>query len=272
MSVPEVIQSIERRERTVDVQGIATHIAEGGDITAPPLLYLHGAFSGNLWFDYHNALAQRFHIFAPAIPGFGLTERPGWMRDISDYVFYFHALLDTLGLDKPILVGHSIGGWIAAELAVWYPERISKLVLSNAFGLRVKGAPIPDVFALSPEEITGLCFENMMAAMPLMPPEINVDFMFSQYKQLTTLASLLWNPGYDPKLERRLASVNSPTLLLWGDRDRLIPPVYADTYHQLITGSKLVKLADTGHMPMFEQTTQWIDAIAQFLNQETVTI
>lgn len=272
MSSPEAIQSIERIERTIDVQGIATHISEGGNTTAPPLLYLHGALNGNLWLNYHQALAQRFHIFAPDTPGFGLTERPDWMRDISDYVLYFHSLLDALGLEKPFIVGHSIGGWMAAEIAVWYPERVSKLVVSNAFGLRVKGTPIPDIFALSPEEITGLCFEDIMAAMPLMPTEINVDFMFSQYKQLTTLASLLWNPSYDPKLERRLAYVNCPTLLLWGDHDRLTPPIYGDTYHKLIANSKLEKLPGTGHMPMLEQTAKWIDAISQFLNQETVNI
>ena len=157
---------------------------------------------------------------------------------------------------------------MAAEIAALYPERVGKLVLANAFGLRVKGALIPDFFALSPEEITGLCFEDMMAALPLMPSEINVEFMFSQYKQLTTMASLLWNPGYDPKLERRLERVACPTLILWGENDRLTAPAYGDAYHRLIAGSKLVKLAGTGHMPMFEQIETWSTTVSQFLNQE----
>jgi len=270
MSASEATRNTERLERTVDVRGIATHLFEAGDPAFPPLLYIHGALNGNLWLDYHKALAQHFHIFAPDTPGFGLTERPTWMRDISDYVLYFGDLLDTLGLEKPFFVGHSIGGWMAAEVAVWYPERVGKLVLTNAFGLRVKGTPIPDIFAMSPEEITGICFENIMAALPLMPSELNVEVMFSQYKQLTTLASLIWNPSYDPKLERRLERVKCPTLILWGENDRLTAPVYGDAYHHLIGGSKLVKLADTGHMPMFEQTEKWSAAISQFLNQEAV--
>lgn len=270
MNTPEATQSTERIERTIDVRGIATHLFEAGEPTAPPLLYLHGALNGNLWLDYHKALARNFHVFAPDTPGFGLTERPDWMRDISDYVLYFHDLLNALGLDKPFIVGHSIGGWMAAEVAVWYPERVSKLVLANAFGLRVKGTPIPDVFAMSPEEIAGISFENMMAALPLMPTEITVEFMFSQYKQLTTLASLLWNPSYDPKLERRLERVNCPTLIVWGEKDRLTAPIYGDTYHKLIASSTLVKLAGTGHMPMFEQTEKWSATISQFLNQEAV--
>lgn len=270
MSTPEAIQRTERIERTIDVRGVATHLFEAGDPTAPPLLYLHGMLAGNQWFDYHKALAQDFHVFAPDTPGFGLTERPKEMRDISDYVLYFRDLLDTLDLKKPFIVGHSIGGWIAAEVAVWYPERVSKLVLANAFGLRVKGTPIPDIFALSPEEIIGICFENIMAALPLMPPELSIEYMFAQYKQFTTLASLLWNPGYDPKLERRLEHANCPTLLLWGESDRLTPLIYGETYHKLIADSKLVKFARTGHMPMFEQPEKWSATISQFLRQEIV--
>lgn len=270
MSSPEATQSTGRIERTIDIRGIATHLFEAGDPTAPPLLYLHGTLLGNLWLDYHEALAQHFHVFAPDIPGFGLTERPSWMRDMSDYILYFHDLLNTLGLEKPCIVGHAIGGWMAAEVAVWYPERVGQLVLTNALGLRVKGTPIPDIFALAPEDIVGLCFEDFTAALPLMPAEINVEYMFAQYKQMTTMAALAWNPGYDPKLEQRLVRVNCPTLLLWGENDRMIAPVYGETYHTLIAGSKLVKLAGTGHMPMFEQPAEWSAAIFQFLKQETV--
>jgi pimeloyl-ACP methyl ester carboxylesterase len=226
--------------------------------------------TANTWLDYHKALAQNFHIFAPDIPGFGLTERPAWMRDMSDYVLYFRDLLDTLQLEKPFIIGHSVGGWMAAEIAVWYPERVGKLVLANALGLRVKGTPMPDIFALSPEDIIGTCFENMMAAFPLMPAEMSVDYMFAQYKQFASLASLLWNPGYDPRLEQRLVHVSSPTLVLWGERDRLVSPIYGETYHRLIANSQLVTLTSTGHMPMFEQTEAWSAAITQFLSQEMV--
>src|SRR5579863_6545059 len=158
-------------ERTITVQGIATHIFEAGPPTAPPLLYLHGTSLGNLWLEFHQALSQHFHIFAPDTPGFGLTDRPDWMRDMSDYVLYFRDLLDALGLDKPLLVGHSLGGWMAAEIAVWYPERVKKLVLSNAVGIRVKGTPILDLFAMNIQEVAAASFDNPAAALPLMPAE-----------------------------------------------------------------------------------------------------
>lgn len=266
MTLPEATHMTEEKfERTIEVQGIQTHLFEAGSATAPPLLYLHGTSLGNLWLDYHTALSQHFHIFAPDTPGFGLTRRPDWMRDMSDYVLYFRDLLNVLALEKPAIVGHSLGGWMAVEVAVWYPERVEKLVLSNAAGIRVKGSPIGDMFAMNPQELVATVFENPMAALPLLPPEVTIDYILDQYRQRTTLASLAWNPNYDPKLERRLASVATPTLVIWGEHDRLIPPIYGDTFHKLITGSQLVKLPETGHMPMFEQPVEWTKAIADFL-------
>src|SRR5712691_8364931 len=107
-----VVTTLERPERTISVRGISTHLFEAGASSAPPLLYLHGTNLGNLWLDFHLALTKQFHVFAPDIPGFGLSERPDWMRDMSDYVLYFRDLLDELGLDKPMVIGHSLGGWM----------------------------------------------------------------------------------------------------------------------------------------------------------------
>jgi pimeloyl-ACP methyl ester carboxylesterase len=262
-----IVTTNEKVERTIDVRGIQTHMFEAGSPSAASLLYLHGTFLGNLWLEYHKALAQNFHVFAPDIPGFGLTVRPDWMRDMSDYVLYFRDLLDTLGLDKTILVGHSLGGWMAAELAVWYPVRVEKLVLSNASGIRVKGSPIANLFAMNPREVVTACFDNLAAAMPLIPTEFNTDYLLSQYRQLTTLASLAWNPAYDPKLERRLERITCPTLIVWGQNDRLIPPVYGESLHRLIAHSELIKLEGTGHMPMFEKPAEWCNVIRAFLQK-----
>lgn len=264
-----VAASSEQTERRVAVQGVATHLFEAGPPTAPTLLYLHGLFLGHLWLEYHHALAQHFHLLAPHIPGFGLTKRPDWMRDMSDYILYFRDFLDELGLDQVLLVGHSLGGWMAAELAVWYPERVKKLVLSNAAGIRVKGRPSANLFAMNVEELIRTLFDNPMAALPLMPAAFDIDFLLTQYRERTTLASLAWNPEYDPKLERRLAWIKCPTLILWGHNDRLIPPAYADAFHQQIPQCEVVKLEGTGHMPMFEKQEEWSNAICEFLNRST---
>ena len=259
--------SVDKVEHTLNVRGIQTHIFEAGLPAKAPLLYLHGTFLGNLWLDFHNLLAQNFHLFAPDIPGFGLTERPGWMRDMSDYILYLRDLLDTLGLQKTIVVGHSLGGWMAAELSVWYPERVEKLVLSDSAGIRVKGSPIANLFAMNPREVVMTCFDNLAAAAPLMPSEFNTDYLISQYRQLTTLASLAWNPSYDPALERRLERINCPTLIVWGRDDRLIPKVYGETLHRLIAHSELITLEGTGHMPMLEIPDEWSSVIREFLRK-----
>jgi pimeloyl-ACP methyl ester carboxylesterase len=256
-------------ERTVTVQSIETHLFEAGDPAAPPMVYLHGTFLGNLWLKAYERLARRFHVLVPDMPGFGLTARPDWMRDVSDYVLYFRDLLDALGLERPVIVGHSLGGWMALELAVWYPDRVSRLVASNAAGIRVKGAPIADIFAMSPQELLMTCFDDLSAAAPLIPPEINAEYIAAQYRQRVTLASLAWNPHYDPKLERRLAWVRCPTLIVWGEHDRLIPPVYAEVLAKAIPNARVELLSGTGHMPMFERAEAWADAVIAFAADPT---
>jgi pimeloyl-ACP methyl ester carboxylesterase len=255
-------------ERTVTVQGIQTHLFEAGPDSAPAMLYLHGTFLGNLWLDFHRRLAERCHLHAIDIPGFGKTARPDWMRDMSDYILYLRDLLDALGLEKPVVVGHSLGGWMAAELAVWYPERVGRLVLANGAGIRVKGSPIANLFAMNPQEMLDVSFTDPAAAWPLMPPEVNVEYIVDQYRQKMTLATLAWNPHYDPKLERRLAWVKCPTLIVWGEGDKLIPPAYAEALHRAIPGSRVEMLRGTGHMPMFEQPEAFARVVADFAGGE----
>lgn len=187
---------------------------------------------------------------------------------MSDYILYFRDLLNVLGLKQAHLVGHSLGGWMAAELAVWYPERVGKLVMSNSIGIRVKGSPIGDLFAMNPQETIAISFENLMAAAPLLSAEMNIDFLIRLYNERMTLASLAWNPNYDPKLQRRLEQVTCPTLIVWGKNDRLVPPVYGEILQKTIPGSQLVMLEGTGHMPMFEVHEAWANAITSFLQEE----
>jgi len=107
-----------------------------------------------------------------------------------------------------------------------------------------------------------------MAAMPLMPAEFNIDYLLALYRERTALASLAWNPSYDPKLERRLARMKCPTLIVWGKNDRLIPPAYADAFHRLIANSQPVKLDGTGHMAMFEKHQEWSSIVCEFLSKD----
>jgi pimeloyl-ACP methyl ester carboxylesterase len=120
---------------------------------------------------------------------------------------------------------------------------------------------------MNAQEVMMACFDDFSAAAPLMPAEMNVDYLINQYRQLTTLASLAWNPSYDPKLERRLERITCPTLIVWGENDRLIPPVYAGAFQRAIHGSQVAMLSGTGHMPMFEKPREWSKVITDFLRQ-----
>jgi pimeloyl-ACP methyl ester carboxylesterase len=142
---------------------------------------------------------------------------------------------------------------------------VGKLVLSNAAGIRVKGSPMTNIFAMNPQETLECLFVDQMAAMPIMPTSIDIDYFITQYRERMTLASLAWNPNYDPKLERRLERITAPTLIIWGALDKLIPPVYGETFNKGIKGSQLVSLQGTGHMPMFEKNAEWNKAISDFL-------
>jgi pimeloyl-ACP methyl ester carboxylesterase len=255
----------EVRERKILIQGIATHLWEAGPVDAPTVLYLHGAFMGNPWLEAHRSLARHFHIFAPDLPGFGRTKRPEWLNDVSDYTLFLRDLLTTLGISQAHVVGYDLGGWLAAELAVWYHERIEKLVLASAYGLRVRGQPIEDVFARSPRQLAALTFENLKAVEDYLPASFDdIEYQVTQYRERTALAALAWNPTYDPRLERRLQHVTTPTLIIWGEQDRVIPVAYADAYQCALPHASLVKLP-TGHAPLFEQEALWSQNVASFL-------
>ena len=112
---------------TITVNGVATHVLRGGE--GPPLVYLHGAAPAGEWLPIHRRLAQRFSVYAPDHPGFGHTPRPEWLTEMVDLVLHYEELFRALNLAKPAIAGFSLGGWIAAEFAAFYPDRVGALVL-----------------------------------------------------------------------------------------------------------------------------------------------
>lgn len=135
------------QERSLLIEGKHIQLFEGG--TASPLLYLHGA--GTFWWmPVHDLLARCFQVYLPVHPGFGNSQGGDEVEVIEDLVFHYTALLDMLGIAKISLVGLSLGGWIAAELALRRPDRVDRLVLVDAAGLRVEGAPTAEFFTATP--------------------------------------------------------------------------------------------------------------------------
>jgi pimeloyl-ACP methyl ester carboxylesterase len=252
----------------VEVAGCKTQIMEGGEGEA--LLYLHSAYGENLWLGFHEALAERFRVIAPAHPGFAATEGIEDIDTMEDMIFHYLDLLDHLGLGRVNVVGVSLGGWIAAELATRYPDRIKRLVLGAPAGIWLDDHPMTDMFALMrrPERLRPVLFHDPGSTLAkiIVPDEAPEEMMIEAYKAAAATARLAWNPpGHNPKLAGRLHRIKSPTLILWGDDDKLIPTAYAEAWAGLIKGARAELIPNCGHLLMFEGEKDFVANIAGFL-------
>jgi pimeloyl-ACP methyl ester carboxylesterase len=252
---------------TIDVAGKPTVIRSGGD--GPPLVYLHSTLGESIrWLPFHDRWAKHFTVYAPLHPGFGTSGGFDQIDTIEDMAFHYIELLDTLGLDEVILGGVSLGGWIAAEVAVRWPERVKKLWLSAAPGLWVDEEPLPDLFRVmaEPARLRELLFCNpdSYLAKMVLGDEPDDERRLLGYQHMTVLARLVWQRPYDPKLAGRLHRVECPVLLLWGERDALVPPGYGRAYAQHLPQAQFRTIADCGHLAMFEKEGEFVEAVTSF--------
>jgi len=252
------------RSEFVSVAGVRTHLLRGG--RGSPVLVLHPEYAAGRWFPYHDRLAADFRAYAPDHPGFGETARPDWIEGLDDVVIHYLDLLDTLGLEHVAVVGTSFGGWIAAELAVAQPHRVTRLVLVGAAGLKVAGVDRFDVFLHPFEDTLRHLFHDPSRAAQLLPAAIGADEIARAYREATTLARLAWNPYfYDPKLERRLRRISAPTLVVWGENDTFLPVAHGEAYARAIPHATLRTVSQCGHLVPHEQTDTFVDLVGAFL-------
>ncbi len=257
----------------VDVAGCKIQMRHAGQ--GPPFVYLHSALGETVWLPFLEQWAKRFEVFAPAHPGFAKSEGFDHISDIEDMVFHYVEVLDALGLEQVNLGGVSLGGWIAAEFAARWPERVSHLWLANAPGLWVEGQSFFDLFAHA-ENSTALrqaLFHDPNSYQATMiikdRSQLNEETLLTVFQSMTVLARLVWQRPYDPKLARRLRRITCPSLVLAGASDRLVPPAIADEYHRLIPGSRLHIIQECGHLPMFEKEAEFVEVVAKFCAEGT---
>jgi pimeloyl-ACP methyl ester carboxylesterase len=230
-----------------------------------PLLFLHGAGGAGVWLPFMAALSERYHVIVPDHPGFGRSDKPDWLDQLSDLAYFYLDFIDALGLDRVHLVGNSLGGWIAAELAVRNTRRLRTLTLIGAAGLHVNGVPKGDIFLWPPEERVRNLFVDQRFAderLAQVPSEEQTDIILKN--ELTT-ADLAWQPRlHDPQLRKWLHRIDLPTLIVWGDSDKVFPIPYGEEYRRLIKGSRLEVLRACGHLPHVEQADAFVTVFNRF--------
>jgi pimeloyl-ACP methyl ester carboxylesterase len=251
-------------------------VRRGGPGNGEVVVYLHSATGEGDGLPFLDVLADRFDVVAPMFPGYGESEGIEQIDDMDDAVFHLLDLWEQLGLSAPTVVGLSLGGWMAAELAVRYPEMIGRLVLVNPAGLYIPGAEIKDIFGRSPAEMADDLFaddSHPMAQMMKAFGEFRTDFSVTSTipfevvaplaKTMAATAKLGWDPYlHDPKLRKRLWRVTAPTLVVRGAQDTLIPAAHAEAYAAEIAGARLVVVEGAAHLLPLEKPAELADLIA----------
>jgi len=241
---------------------------EGGE--GEPLVYLHGAGGMTPDDPILKALSATHHVYAPYLPGYGETEDCPDLRDMLDYTLHTWDVVRGLGLVDPILVGHSMGGMIAAEMAAVAPNDVTRLVLIAPAGLWNDDHPTPDIFALLPFEMPRYLFHDPESGAKLMTSGVRIDdpeflkaYLVRNARQMGMAGKLLF-PIPDRGLAARLYRITARTVIVWGESDRMIPPVYACGFEAGIAGSRVVMAPEAGHMIIAEKPQAIAEAVASF--------
>jgi pimeloyl-ACP methyl ester carboxylesterase len=253
----------EATHQFIDIDGCRLSVNRAG--TGETILFLHGAGGAARWAPFMADLADRYDLIVPEHPGFGQSDTPNWLDNIGDLAYFYLDFIERQKLGKIHLVGTSLGGWIAAELAVRNQAQIKTLTLVAPAGIHLEGVPKGDIFLWTPEQLVRNLFANQaladqMLAMPVSDAEQRVALQNS-----FTMAKLSWQPRlYNPHLKKWLHRITVPTQILWGDQDKVIPTPYGKAYQALIPGSRLQTFADCGHVPQIEKKDEFVAAVADF--------
>lgn len=248
---------------TVKSDGIGpveVSVAEHG--SGQPFLLLHGGAGPQsvTGFAEKFAAAHDVRVLTPTHPGFGGTARPEALATVSGLAALYGALLDQLDLADVTVIGNSMGGWITAEIALLKSPRVSGIVLIDAVGIEVPGHPVADFFSLSMDQVFELSFHNpepFRFDPATLPPAAQAVAAGNR----TALAAYAGTAMSDPTLAARLGALEIPTLVLWGDSDRIVDTDYGRAYAAAIPMARFQLLTDTGHSPQLETPDQVLRAI-----------
>ncbi len=253
--------------RRLTLHGVQLDVYEYGQ--GRPILALHGENGPCLQAPFFSLLADQGGVVLPTHPGFGQAPDMADIDTVDDLAYLYLDLLDEYDLREVVVIGCSLGGWIAAEMAVKSTARLSRLVLVAPLGIKVgdrETRDIPDIFALPPEEVGRLQYHDpARAALDYAGLSDAELLVIARNRQATALYA--WEPYcHNPKLRQRLHRIVIPTLLVWGTSDRFVTPGYYGTaYRDAIPGAQLAVIDQAGHWPHVEQPEAVVERIGAFL-------
>lgn len=230
------------------------------------LLLLHGIDGRTAWDGMFLSLAKHYDVILPDHPGFASSGSAEWIDSVTDLALFYLDFLDELEIESCHVAGHCLGGWLAAEISVMQPKRVKKLILCSAAGIRVDETPMGDPFLWNPSETIRNLFvrEDIRESMQAAPQ--NESDLETMLKARQTSARLAWYPRFhNPSLKKWLHRLTMPTLIQWGDSDRVFPEAYARAFHKMIPRSQLEVYPDCGHMPMREAPELFLQHMSTFL-------
>ncbi len=258
------------QEETITVAGTNVQVFHGG--RGEPLLVLHGAGGNPGWLRFHEALAEHFHVYAPSHPGFGASDRPDWMERVHDLAYFYRWFVEDLKLSPLPVVGFSMGGWLAAEMAAMSPYHLRRMVLVGAVGMKPTSGEITDIFLITPDEVREHLFFDSTQAPEYEQlyggePTPEQQQMASWDREMAAL--LTWKPYmYNPKMPNLMAQVKLPTLLVWGKQDAIVPLNCGELYQAAIPAAQLTVIDQCGHAPQVEKPQAFLDAVVPFLTAD----
>jgi pimeloyl-ACP methyl ester carboxylesterase len=255
-------------EEWLSVGGIELEVIRRG--AGRSILLLHGMQNVDPRMRFLDLLSRRAAIIAPSHPGFGHSARPADFDTVYDLVHLYLDVLETLPYERVTLVGLSFGGWLAAEIAVKCCHRVDRLVLVDAFGIKISDRETPDildVFNTLPQEVQQRSWHDPGK----WAPDFNAmsdDELVVRARNWEALCLYGWHPYmYNPQLKRWLRRITVPTLVLWGASDGIVQPSYGRAYSALISSARFELIAEAGHHPEIEQPEAFVDRVAAFLDQ-----
>jgi pimeloyl-ACP methyl ester carboxylesterase len=260
------VAAVEEHVASVTVNGIRIECIERG--SGRPLLFLHPGIGLDTNAAVLDRLAARARLIAPLHPGFGRSEVPRSFTTVDDLAYFYLDLLDQLDLREVALVGVSLGGWIAAEIAIKSTQRLSHLILANPVGIKVgdrETRDIADIFAITEPELNTLAwFDPKLAERDYRAMDEADVRVIARNREAT--ARFAWSPYmHDPKLKGRLHRIGVPTLFLWGAADRILSEGYGRAYCAAIPGARFERIERAGHYPHLEQPDEFARRVFAFI-------